>query len=59
MIGLSRFDLAYAVASEARQLALDLGFPWAAGWAVADLAYVDAVRGNEELAHAHMNELGS
>ena len=57
LIGLSRFDLAYAVASEARQLALDLGFPWAAGWAVADLAYVDAVRGDEELAHGHMNEL--
>jgi len=57
LIGLSRFDLAYAVAHEARQLALDLGFPWAAGWAVADLAYVDAVRGEEELADAHLNEL--
>ena len=57
LIGLSRFDLAYAVAHEARQLALDLGFPWAAGWALADLAYVDAVRGEEELARAHLNEL--
>ena len=44
-------------AQEARQLALDLGFPWAAGWAVADLAYVDAVRGDEEVARAHVNEL--
>ena len=33
LIGLSQFDLAYAVAHEARQLALDLGFPWAASWA--------------------------
>ena len=57
LIGLSRFDLAYAVAHEARQLALDLGFPWAAGWALADLAYVDAVRGDEELARAHLDEL--
>ena len=57
LIGLSRFDLAYAVAHEARQLALDLGFPWAAGWALADLAYVDAVRGDEELVHAHLDEL--
>ena len=57
LIGLSRFDLAYAVAHEARQLALDLGFPWAAGWALADLAYVDALRGDEELARAHLKEL--
>ena len=42
LIGLSRLDLAYAVAHDARQLALDLGFPWAASWALADLAYVDA-----------------
>ena len=56
LIGLSRFDLAYAVAQEARQLALDLGLPWAAGWAVVDLAYVDAVRGDEEVARAHVNE---
>ena len=42
LLGLSRFDLAYAVADEARQLALDLGVPWVASWAVADLAYVDA-----------------
>ncbi len=57
LIGLSQFDLAYAVAHEARQLALDLGFPWAASWAVADLAYVDSVRGDEELARAHLKEL--
>jgi DNA-binding CsgD family transcriptional regulator len=57
LVGLSQFDLAYAVADEARQLALDLGFPWAAGWAVADLAYVDAVRGDEDLVRARLNEL--
>ena len=57
LIGLSQFDLAYAVAHEARQLALDLGFPWAASWAVADLAYVDSVRGDEALARAHLKEL--
>ena len=57
LIGLSQFDLAYAVADEARQLALDLGVPWAAFWAVADLAYVDSVRGDEELARAHLKEL--
>ena len=57
LIGLSRFDLAYAVAHEARQLALDVGFPWAASWAIADLACVDAVGGDEELARAHLTEL--
>ena len=57
LIGLSRFDLAYAVAHEARQLALDLGFPWAASWALADLAYIDAVRGDDELVQAHLAEL--
>jgi DNA-binding CsgD family transcriptional regulator len=57
LIGLSQFDLAYAVAHEARQLALDLGFPWAASWAAADLAYLDSVRGDEELARAHLTEL--
>ena len=57
LIGLSQFDLAYAVAHEARQLAFDLGIPWAGSWALADLAYVDSVRGDEELAHAHLKEL--
>ena len=42
LIGLSQFDLAYAVAHEARQLALDLGIPSAGSWALADLAYVDS-----------------
>ena len=57
LIGLSQFDLAYAVAHEARQLALDLGIPWAGSWALADLAYVDSVRGDEELVHARLKEL--
>ena len=57
LIGLSRFDLAYAIAHEARQLGLEIGLRWAASWAVADLAYVDSVRGDEEAARAHLTEL--
>ena len=57
LVGLSRLDLAYAVAHDARQLALDLGVPGVASWAVANLAYVDALRGDEEVARARVREL--
>jgi DNA-binding CsgD family transcriptional regulator len=57
LLGRSQFDLAYSAAEEGRRLALDLGQPWAASWNVADLATVDAVRGDERQARAHAQEL--
>jgi DNA-binding CsgD family transcriptional regulator len=57
LVGRSQFDLAYASAEEGYQLAFDLGLPWAASWALADLATVDALRGDEERARAHLAKL--
>jgi DNA-binding CsgD family transcriptional regulator len=57
LLGRSQFDLAYSAAEEGRRLALDLGQPWAASWNVADLATVDALRGDERQARAHVQEL--
>ncbi len=47
LLGRGQFDLAYASAEEGRRLALDLGQQWIATWNLADLASVDAVRGDE------------
>jgi DNA-binding CsgD family transcriptional regulator len=47
----------YAAAAEGRQLALEIGQPWAAGWNLVNLATVSAVRGQEEEALAHAEEL--
>jgi DNA-binding CsgD family transcriptional regulator len=55
LIGGSRFDLAYSVAEEGRRLALDIGQPWTAGWNVANLATVEALRGQEGEARAHID----
>ena len=52
LVGSSQFDLAYASAEEGYRLAFDLGLPWAASWTLADLATVDALRGDEEQARA-------
>lgn len=57
LLGRSRFDLAYSSAEEGRRLALDIGQPWAASLNLADLASVDAVRGDEQQAQAHVAEL--
>ena len=55
LIGQSQFDLAYSTAEEGHRLALDFGQPWAASWNLADLVLVDALRGDEERALAHVD----
>ena len=57
LIGESRLELAYASADEGWRLALDTGQLWAASWNLMRLVQVDALRGDEELAHAHAAEL--
>jgi DNA-binding CsgD family transcriptional regulator len=57
LIGESRFDLAYASADEGWRLALDTGQLWAASWNLMRLVQIDALRGDEELVHAHAAEL--
>jgi DNA-binding CsgD family transcriptional regulator len=57
LIGGSRFDLGYSVAEEGRRLALDIGQPWTAGWNVGSLATVEALRGQEDEARAHVDML--
>jgi DNA-binding CsgD family transcriptional regulator len=56
LLGLSRFDLVYAVAEEGRHLALDIGQPWMASLNVSYLTIVDAVRGAEQLVQEHNDE---
>jgi DNA-binding CsgD family transcriptional regulator len=55
LTGRSRFDLAYSAAEEGRRLALDIGQPWTAGWNVANLATVEALRGQEDEARGHID----
>jgi DNA-binding CsgD family transcriptional regulator len=57
LTGRSRFDLAYAAAEEGRRLALDIGQPWTASWHVVNLATVEALRGQEDEARAHVDVL--
>ena len=57
LLGRSQFDLAYSAAEEGRRLALDLGQPSVASWNLADLAMVDAVRGDEPQAREHVRQL--
>jgi DNA-binding CsgD family transcriptional regulator len=57
LIGRSRFDLAYSASEEGRRLALDVGQPWPAGWNVGNLATVEALRGQEGEARAHVDVL--
>jgi DNA-binding CsgD family transcriptional regulator/tetratricopeptide (TPR) repeat protein len=59
LIGESRLELAYASADEGWRLALDTGQLWAASWNLMRLVQVDALRGDEEIAHAHAAELGA
>jgi DNA-binding CsgD family transcriptional regulator len=57
LIGRSRFDLAYSAAEEGRQLALDIGQPWVAGWNVDNLATIEALRGQEDETRARVDML--
>ena len=57
LIGESRLELAYASADEGLHLALDTGQLWAASWNLMRLVQIDALRGDEEPAHAHAAEL--
>jgi len=57
LIGRSRFDLAYSAAEEGRRLALDLEQQWTASWNLAELAEVEALRGQEDEARAHADVL--
>jgi len=57
LIGRSRFELAYAAADEGRRLALDVGQSLLAGWNLWYLAEIDALRGEEERVHEHVEGL--
>jgi ATP/maltotriose-dependent transcriptional regulator MalT len=57
LLGLSRFDLGYSAAREGWTLAQHLGLPSMASWTLADLATIDALRGDEAQARAHVAEL--
>jgi len=57
LIAESRFELAYASADEGWRLALDTGQQWAATWNLMRLVQIDALRGEQELTHAHVAEL--
>ena len=54
LVGRGQFDLAYASAQESQRLVSDLGHPVA--WSLADLATIDAVRGNEQQSRDHADE---
>jgi DNA-binding CsgD family transcriptional regulator len=57
LIGRGRFDLACSAAEEGRRLALDLEQQWTASWNLAELAEVEALRGQEDEARAHADVL--
>jgi DNA-binding CsgD family transcriptional regulator len=57
LIGRGRFDLARSAAEEGRRLALDLDQQWTASWNLAELAEVEALRGQEDDARAHADVL--
>jgi class 3 adenylate cyclase/DNA-binding CsgD family transcriptional regulator/tetratricopeptide (TPR) repeat protein len=57
LLGRSQFDLSYAAAEEGRQLALDIGHLWAAGWNVAHLAKIESLRGRGDRVRAHLDDL--
>ena len=54
LVGRGQFDLAYASAQESQRLVGDLGHPVA--WSLADLATIDAVRGDEQHTREHAAE---
>src|SRR5262245_18616813 len=57
LLARSERDLCYAASAEGRELALEIGQPWAAGWNLVNMANVAAARGDEEQTHAHADEL--
>jgi DNA-binding CsgD family transcriptional regulator len=57
LLARSEFHLCYAAATEGRELALEIGQPWAAGWNLVNMTTVAAVRGDEDQARAHADEL--
>ena len=57
LIGRSRFDLACSAAEEGRRLALEIGQPWTGSWNVLNIATVEALRGQEDEARAHVDLL--
>jgi DNA-binding CsgD family transcriptional regulator len=56
LIGHGRFKLAYVAAEEAIGLASDFGHQWGVGRNLANIAMLDAVRGDEPAARAHADE---
>ncbi|PWU24908.1 MAG: LuxR family transcriptional regulator, partial [Candidatus Rokuibacteriota bacterium] len=56
LTGQGQFQLAYVAAEEGIRLAGDFGHHWGTGWNLANLAMVDALRGEAEKAHAHAAE---
>ena len=57
LISQGRLDFAYSTSQEGWRLALDVGQPWVAGQNLSNLALIDAIRGNEDSAHAELAEL--
>jgi DNA-binding CsgD family transcriptional regulator len=55
-IGRGRFDLAYGTAEESIRLTRDFGQRWGASWNLANLASLDALRGDERRARVHADE---
>jgi tetratricopeptide (TPR) repeat protein len=55
-IGRGRFNLAYATAEESLRLTRDFGQRWGASWNLANLASLDALRGDEQRARDHADE---
>jgi DNA-binding CsgD family transcriptional regulator len=56
LVGRGRFKLAYAAADEGMRLASDFGYNCIGGWNVANLATLDALRGDQSAARAHADE---
>jgi DNA-binding CsgD family transcriptional regulator len=56
LVGQGRFNLAYAAGEEGLRLASDFGHSWGASWNLANLATLDAVRGDESRTRAHAEE---
>ena len=57
LITQGRLDLAYSTSEEGWRLALDVGQPWVAGQNLTNLAFIDAIRGDEDSALAEIAEL--
>jgi DNA-binding CsgD family transcriptional regulator len=56
LVGRGRFKLARSAAEEGSRLASDFGHHWGASWNLANLAALDALRGDESAARDHAAE---